>query len=53
MKKPHTVGSGDIRWLDNTLDLAGVNTAKFVAHSTRAAKTSAAKAIDIIMQSAG
>ena len=41
----------------NTLHLAGVNTAKFSAHSTRAATRSTAKAmkmpIDIIMQSAG
>ncbi len=39
------------------LELAGVDTTKFGAHSTRAATTSAAKAmnmpIDIIMQSAG
>jgi integrase len=58
-QKPHKEVSGDTvsRWLKNTLDLAGVNTAKFGAHSTRAATTSAAKAmnmpIDLIMQSAG
>ena len=61
-QKPHKEISGDTvsRLLKNTLDLAGVNTAKFsthTPHSTRAARTSAAKAmnmpIDIIMQSAG
>ena len=45
------------RWFKNTLKLAGINTSKFGAHSTRAATTSAAKAasmpIDIIMQSVG
>ena len=58
-QKPHQEISGDTisRWLKNTLELAGVNTTKFGAHSTRAASTSAAKAmnmpIDIIMHSAG
>ena len=58
-QKPHKEISSDTvsRWLKNTLDLAGIDTAKFGAHSTRAATTSAAKAmnvpIDIIMQSAG
>ena len=50
-QKPYKEISGDTlsRWLKNTLDLAGVNTAKFSAHSTRAAATSAAKAIIIII----
>ena len=46
---PYSIVSGDTvsRWLKNTLDLAGVNTAKFGARSTPAAKTSAAKAMNI------
>lgn len=58
-QKPHKEVSGDTisRWLKSTLELAGINTTTFGAHSTRAATTSAAKAmnmpIDIIMQSAG
>ena len=58
-QKPYKEISRDTpsRWLKKTLELAGVNTEKFSAHSTRAATTSAAKAmnmpIDFIMQSAG
>ena len=58
-QKPHKEVSGNTVscWPKNMLELAGVDTTKFGAHSTRAATTSAAKAmnmpIDIIMQSAG
>ena len=58
-QKPHKEVSAYTvsRWLKNILELAGVNISKLGAHSTRAATTSAAKAmnmpIDIIMQSAG
>ena len=58
-RKPHKEVSVDTmsRWLKTTLQLAGIDIAKFGAHSTRSASTSAAKSmkmpIDLIMQSAG
>jgi integrase len=59
VQKPYKEVSADTisRWLKTTLALAGIDIAKFGAHSTRSASTSAAKAmnipIDIIMQNAG
>ena len=58
-QKPYKAVSADTisRWLKTVLNLAGIDTAKYTAHSTRSASTSAAKsmdiAIDIIMESAG
>ena len=58
-QKPHRPVSKDTvsRWLKHELKLAGIDTATFGAHSTRAASTSAAKAqhlsIKTIMDSAG
>ena len=58
-QKPYKVVSADTisRWLKTVLNLAGIDTTKFGAHSTRSASTSAAKAmdvsLDVIMESAG
>ena len=58
-QKPYKAVSADTigRWLKIVLNLAGIDTVKYGAHSTRAASTSAAKAMDIpidtIMESAG
>jgi integrase len=58
-QKPYKAVSADTvsRWLKKVLELAGIDTKKFGAHSTRSALTSAAKAMDIsintIMESAG
>ena len=45
-QKPHRPVSKDTvsRWLNHELKLAGIDTATFGAHNTRAASTSAAKA---------
>jgi hypothetical protein len=59
VQKPYKEVSADTisRWLKTTLALVGIDIAKFGAHSTRSASTSAAKAmnipIDIIIQNAG
>ena len=57
--QPHkAVGAETIsRWIKSTLKVAGVNTDKFTAHSTRAAACSAASRhgvpLDVILKTAG
>lgn len=48
-QRPHRVVSVDTisRWLKTILNLAGIDTSKFGAHSTRSAVTSAAKAMNM------
>ena len=58
-RKPHGPASGDTvkRWVRECLELAGVDTSIFKAHSTRGASTSYASkhniSLDLIMRTAG
>ena len=51
-QKPHKPGSSETigRWLKSVMNKAGIDTNLFSAHSTRSAATSAAKSLNIYIQ---